>query len=88
MSVTHETDEQMEERFYQAVLRKLAELAEEFPEIEAEGRKIDPKSLFEIGTPEDRARWEESRREHEELMARANAVIDRIENERTHDGNA
>ena len=81
MSVTYETDERNDDRFRRAVMRKLAELAEEFPELEAAGRQIDPASLFEVGTPEDRARWTKEDRERAAVMDQARAVIARIKGE-------
>ena len=78
MSVTYETDERVDDRFRQAVMRKLAELAEEFPELEAAGRQIDPATLFEVGTPEDRVRWAREDRERAAVMDEAQAVIARL----------
>ena len=75
MGVIDELDDREAERFYQAVLQKLAELAEEFPELEEAGRKIDPDELF----APIRYRTDEEKAEHDALMERAERVIERAE---------
>ena len=65
MSVLDQLDERELERFSEALVRKLGELAAEFPELEEAGRKIDPDTLLAPISYQT----QEERDAHDALMA-------------------
>ena len=73
MGVLDQFDDQKVDRFYDALQRKLGELAAEFPELEAAGQKLDPDTL----AAPVRLTSDEEREARRVLMARAERVIAR-----------